>query len=85
LAKHGERDYALLSILYDTGARIQELLDLSPRDFHLDSPPFVCVHLLLLSRTQTPTPGQYYCVSDGNRVYQGGHQARPMFHSACSY
>jgi integrase/recombinase XerD len=43
LAKHGERDYVLLSILYDTGARIQELLDLTPRDFHLEPPPFVCV------------------------------------------
>ncbi len=43
LAKHGERDYVLLSILYDTGARMQELLDLTPRDFHLESPPFVCV------------------------------------------
>jgi site-specific recombinase XerD len=38
LAKHGERDYVLLSILYDTGARIQELLDLVPVDFH---PAFV--------------------------------------------
>ncbi len=43
LAKHGERDYVLLSILYDTGARIQELLDLRPRDFHLEAPAFVCV------------------------------------------
>jgi integrase/recombinase XerC len=43
LAKYGERDYVLLTILYDTGARIQELLDLTPRDFHLESPPFVCV------------------------------------------
>jgi integrase/recombinase XerD len=43
LAKHGERDYVLLSVLYDTGARIQELLDLTPRDFHLETPPFVCV------------------------------------------
>ena len=41
LAKHGERDYVLLSLLYDTGARIQELLDLTPRDFHLETPPFV--------------------------------------------
>jgi site-specific recombinase XerD len=41
--KHGERDYVLLSVLYDTGARIQELLDLSPRDFHLETPPFVRV------------------------------------------
>ena len=31
LAKHGERDYVLLSIFYDTGARIQELLDLTAR------------------------------------------------------
>jgi site-specific recombinase XerD len=43
LATRGERDYVLLSILYDTGARIQELLDLTPRDFHLESPPFVRV------------------------------------------
>jgi integrase/recombinase XerD len=31
------------SVLYDTGARIQELLDLAPRDFHLETPPFVRV------------------------------------------
>ena len=30
-------------MLYDTGARIQELLDLTPRDFHLETPPFVRV------------------------------------------
>jgi site-specific recombinase XerD len=40
-ARHGERDYVLLSVLYDTGARVQELLDLKPCDFHLDAPPFV--------------------------------------------
>ena len=43
LARHGERDYVLLSVLYDTGARIQELLELTPRDFHLETPPFVRV------------------------------------------
>jgi integrase/recombinase XerD len=41
--KHGERDYVFLSVLYDTGARIQELLDLTPRDFHLEKPTFVRV------------------------------------------
>lgn len=40
-ARHGERDYVLLSVLYDTGARIQELLDLKPSDFHFEPPPFV--------------------------------------------
>jgi len=39
----GERDYVLLALLYDTGARIQELLDLTPSDFRLAAPPFVRV------------------------------------------
>lgn len=43
-ARHGERDYVLLSVLYDTGARVQELLDTKPCDFHLESPPFVRIH-----------------------------------------
>jgi len=42
-ARHGERDYVLLTLLYDTGARIQELLDLKPCDFHLETPPFARV------------------------------------------
>ena len=34
----GRRDAALLSVLYDTGARCQELLDLSVKDVRLDTP-----------------------------------------------
>jgi integrase/recombinase XerD len=37
----GRRDYLLLALLYDTGARVQELLDLCPADFRLDRLPFV--------------------------------------------
>lgn len=37
----GERDYLLLALLYDTGARIQEVLDLTPSQFRLTAPPFV--------------------------------------------
>ena len=37
----GERDYLLLALLYDTGARIQELLDLAPCDVRFEPPPFV--------------------------------------------
>jgi site-specific recombinase XerD len=37
----GERDYLLLALLYDSGGRIQELLDLTPSDFRLAPPPFV--------------------------------------------
>lgn len=34
----GRRDAVLLSMLYDTGARVQELVDLLVRDVRLDSP-----------------------------------------------
>ena len=37
----GRRDYLVLALLYDTGARVQELLDLRAADFRLDRPPLV--------------------------------------------
>ena len=37
----GQRDHALLSLLYNTGARIQEALDIRPQDLHLPSPAHV--------------------------------------------
>jgi integrase/recombinase XerD len=39
LSRHaGRRDAVLLSLLYDTGARVQELVNLSVRDVRLESP-----------------------------------------------
>jgi site-specific recombinase XerD len=37
----GRRDYLLLALLYDSGARVQEVLDLRPYDFRFGSPPHV--------------------------------------------
>ncbi len=37
----GRRDYLVLALLYDTGARVQELLDLCPADFRFDRLPLV--------------------------------------------
>ena len=37
----GRRDYLVIALLYDTGARVQELLDLCPVDFRLDRLPLV--------------------------------------------
>jgi integrase/recombinase XerC len=34
----GQRDHALLSFLYNTGARIQEALDICPQDIRFDAP-----------------------------------------------
>lgn len=34
----GRRDLTLLSVLYDTAARVQELIDVEIKDIRLDSP-----------------------------------------------
>jgi integrase/recombinase XerD len=36
--KRGRRDLALLSLMYDTGARVQEIIDLTPAMIRLDNP-----------------------------------------------
>jgi site-specific recombinase XerD len=37
----GRRDYLLIALLYDTGARVQEVLDLTPCDFRFGTPAHV--------------------------------------------
>ena len=41
---HGRRDHALLLLLFNTGARVQELLDIRPRDLQLDRPLLLRLH-----------------------------------------
>jgi len=40
----GRRDAVMLSLLYDTGARVQELVDIKVRDVRLESPAQVLLH-----------------------------------------
>lgn len=39
----GRRDLVLLSTLYDTGARVQELIDLTVRDVRIEKPAVICL------------------------------------------
>lgn len=39
--KSGRRDLTLLSLLYNTGARVQEVIDLTPSNFRLEKPAVV--------------------------------------------
>ena len=50
----GQRDHALLSFLYNTGARIQEALDVCPAAIRFDTP--LCVHLLGKGRKERICP-----------------------------
>ena len=50
----GQRDYALLSFLYNTGARIQEALDLCPKAIRLEAP--ACVRLYGKGRKERLCP-----------------------------
>ena len=40
----GRRDLTLLSVLYDTGARVQELIDIKVCDVMIDSPPVIVLN-----------------------------------------
>jgi len=40
----GRRDLTLLSVLYDTGARVQELIDIKIMDIRLDSPSIISLN-----------------------------------------
>lgn len=40
----GRRDLTLLSVLYDTGARVQELIDIQVGDVILDAPAVIVLH-----------------------------------------
>lgn len=50
----GQRDHALLSFLYNTGARIQEALDVCPGAIRFDAPP--CVRLFGKGRKERICP-----------------------------
>lgn len=42
--KAGRRDLALLSLMYDTGARVQEIADLTPQCVRFESPATIRIH-----------------------------------------
>ena len=79
----GRRDVTLLSVLYDTGARVQELADLRVRDVRLDQPPIVTLtgkgrktrQVPLMSATESLL--RHYMTEV--RLLHNGMQDHPLF------
>lgn len=71
----GRRDLALLSVLYDTGARVQELVDLRVRDVRFDPPSIITLtgkgrkkrQVPLMSNTESLLK-QYICETFNERA-----------------
>lgn len=42
--RNGLRDLLILSLLYDTGARVQEIIDIKIRDIRLENPSIIILH-----------------------------------------
>jgi len=79
----GRRDTTLLSVLYDTGARVQELCDLIVRDVRLDSPAIISLtgkggktrHVPLVANTVK----LLRAYMDENCLLINGNQDMPLF------
>jgi len=82
-SRTGRRDAVLLSVLYDCGARVQELVDLSVGDVRLDPPPQV--RLLGKGRKMRAVPLMDPTVEilreylHENALDRPEHFARPLF------
>jgi len=83
--KTGRRDITLLSVLYDTGARVQEICDLRVRDVRLEHPALVTLtgkgrksrHVPLLGNTVNLL--KTYMQENG--MFQNGKQDMPLFYN----
>jgi site-specific recombinase XerD len=77
------RDTTLLSVLYDSGARVQELCDLRSRDIRLDHPPIIKLtgkgrksrHVPLMANTVKLLRSYM----EENHLLQNGNQDTPLF------
>lgn len=79
----GRRDLTMLSALYDTGARVQELIDLKVRDVRLDHPPILTLTGKGRKTRQVPIMSNMESLMrqymTETYLFQNGMQDRPLF------
>jgi site-specific recombinase XerD len=83
--KNGRRDMVLLSVLYDTGARVQEICDLRVRDVRLEPPALItltgkgCKSRYVPLQKNTVNLLQKYMQE--HALLSNGKQDMPLFHN----
>jgi site-specific recombinase XerD len=82
----GKRDLVLLATLYDTAARVQELIDLKIKDIRLDSPAVITLHGKGRKSRQVPImKNTHALLAEYLKVYQGNSgyalQDAPVFYN----
>ena len=81
--KYGRRDLALLGLLYDSGARVQELINSTPADLRFDETTTIKlagkgnkVRIVPLSSTQVQNLKRYMTE---NKLFEYQNKAHPLF------
>jgi len=84
--KKGRRDLTLMAILYDTGARVQELIDLKSRDVRLTKPATITLTGKGNKRRSVPMMDKTQDLLENymkeNNLLENGKQDYPLFYNS---
>lgn len=84
--KRGRRDLALMVVLYDAGARVQELIDLKVCDVRLAQPSIITLTGKGNKKRNVPIMAKTRSVIEGymaeNHLLENGRQQSPLFHNS---
>ena len=84
--KRGRRDLALMAVLYDTGARVQELIDLKVCEVRLAPPATITLTGKGNKKRNVPIMTKTSSLLEGymseNHLFENGRQQSPLFHNS---
>ena len=84
--KRGRRDLALMTVLYDTGARVQELIDLKVCEVRLAQPATITLTGKGNKKRNVPVMAKTRSILEGymaeNHLLENGWQQSSLFHNS---
>jgi len=88
-SKKGRRDLTIMATLYDTGARVQELINLKTRDVRLAKPALITLTGKGNKRRCVPIMDKTKNLLEGymkeNHLLENGNQGHPLFYNSRSH